>query len=121
VTHESGVGYHHVTVHEYVGYSLVNGREDSWSHGDVGDKVTAESSENVRISGNEQGEVGRRSYPSIMSVDRLSEGNEREGSGGRTHVDPLGSVVHHALDLVREVAKVTGEDRGRDNGSRSRH
>ena len=110
-----------MTIHEDVRDVVVHASEDRRAHGDVGDKVTAESSENVRISGNEQGEVGRRSYPSIMSVDRLSEGNEREGSGGRTHVDPLGSVVHHALDLVREVAKVTGEDRGRDDGSRSRH
>jgi hypothetical protein len=38
------------------------------------------------------------------------------GAGvGLTHVYPLCAAVHHAFDLVAEVGKVAGEDRGRDD------
>ena len=52
-----------------------------------------------------------------MSTTRLREG----GEGGRTHVDPFRAVMHHSLDLVREVPKVGREHRGGDDGAGSRH
>lgn len=43
-THGSGIGDHHVAVHEDVGDGLVDASEDWWSHGDVGNKVTVKNS-----------------------------------------------------------------------------
>jgi len=62
-------------------------------------------------------------WPSMTSArgtSRVSAGarrRERERERERTHVDPLCAAVHHALDLVAEVGKVAGEDRGRDDGA----
>ena len=45
-----------------------------------------------------------------------------EGGGkGRTHVNPFRAVVHHSLDLAREVPKVGREHGGGDDCAGSRH
>lgn len=91
-THVGRVRHHHVAVHKDLGDVLLDASEDRCAHGDVGHKVT-------RVSSAQSGPIVpvHDVWPLAKPLPVLLQ---------RTHVQPVGAVVDHALALSAEVGEV---------------